>query len=104
MSAVRGILKDSRTSGRAATALLLAKDNDPEVVRALRKALSAKNALVRAAAVHAIAMKNDATLEPDVIPLLQDRNQAVRLQAAACYLKLDGLNVDKRSGETVPVD
>ena len=101
VSAVRGILKDSGSSGQAATALLLAKDTDPEVVQALRKALSAKNALVRAAAVRAIAMKNDATLEEDVIPLLRDRNQAVRLQAAACHLRL---KVDDRSSETVFVD
>jgi len=104
VSAIGGIFKDSVASGRAATALLLAKDADPEVVAALRKALSAKNASVRAAAVHAIAMQNDAALEGDVMPLLRDRNQAVRLQAAACYLKLDGLKTEGESSEPVRAD
>lgn len=101
VSAISGMLKDSAASGRAATALLLAKDADPEVVAALRKALTAKNASVRAAAIHAIAMQNDATLEGDVMPLLRDRNQAVRLQAAACYLKIEGL---KRSSVPARAD
>jgi len=94
VTAITGIFKDSAGSGRAATALLLAKDADPEVVAALLSALSDKNASVRAAAVHAIAMQNDAALEGDVMPLLRDRNQAVRLQAAACYLKLEGLKIE----------
>jgi HEAT repeat protein len=99
--AISKIVHDSAVSGPAVAALLLGKDGDPAVVAALREALSAKNASVRAAALRAIATQNDAALETDVIPLLGDRNQAVRLQAAACYLKLERLNAEQSYRESV---
>ena len=90
---------------RAAVALLLGQKKDAEVTAALENALRDPDAAVRAAAVQAIALSNDAALAKDGEALLNDKNQTVRLQAAACYLRLseskailgwDGLGWDVR--------
>src|SRR5579872_4070959 len=57
-ASLQGILADPSVSGRATTALLLSNDRDPLVRDALRDALSDKDASVRAAAVHAIALRD----------------------------------------------
>ena len=59
ISSLQGILNDPTISGRAATALLLADDKDPRVLAALIDALQDKEGSVRAAACHAIALRND---------------------------------------------
>jgi hypothetical protein len=46
---------------------------------------------VRAAAVHAIALRNDPALKLDLAPLLEDEKEAVRVRAAAGYLRLDSI-------------
>jgi len=89
ISSVQGILSDPSVSGRAATALLLGADKDPQVLQALQDALSDKDWSVRAAAVHAIALRNDPALETDLVPLLDDKKEAVRVRAAAGYLRLE---------------
>jgi HEAT repeat protein len=91
VSSLQGILSDPSVSGRATAALLLSVDQKPDVLQALRNALADKDWTVRAAAVHAIALRNDPTLEPDLIPLLDDRKEAVRVRAAAGYLRLEGI-------------
>jgi len=91
VSSLQGILSDPGVSGRAAAALLLSADKDPEVMQALQEALTDKDWSVRAAAVHAIALRNDPALEPVLIPLLEDRKEAVRVRAAAGYLRLEGI-------------
>ena len=91
VSSLQGILSDPSVSGRAAAALLLSADKDPEVVQALQDALTDKDWSVRAAAVHAIALRNDPTLEPVLVPLLEDKKEAVRVRAAAGYLRLEGI-------------
>jgi HEAT repeat protein len=91
VSSVQGILSDPSVSGRAATALLLSADRDPDVLKALRDALTDKDWSVRAAAVHAIAMRNDPASEADLAPLLEDKKEAVRVRAAAGYLRLDAI-------------
>jgi HEAT repeat protein len=48
---------------------------------------------VRAAACHALALRNDRKLEPDLIPLLEDKKPAVRLRAAAGCLRLESMPV-----------
>ncbi len=63
ISSVQGILSDPGVSGRAATALLLSTDPSPEVLQALRDALSDSDWSVRAAAVHSIAIRNDPALQ-----------------------------------------
>ena len=91
VSSLQGILSDPSVSGRAAAALLLSADKDPEVIQALQDALADKDWSVRAAAVHAIALRNDPALEPVLIPLLEDKKEAVRVRAAAGYLRLEGI-------------
>lgn len=96
-SSLMGILSDPGVSGRAATALLLAKDRDPLVLAALLDALNDKDGTVRAAAAHAIALRNDPRLEDKLVPLLDDKKEAVRLRASAGYLRLELVKAEKRS-------
>jgi HEAT repeat protein len=91
VSSLQGILSDPGVSGRAATALLLGTDRDPDVLPALQDALGDKDWSVRAAAVHAIALRNDPALEADLVPLLDDKKEAVRVRAAAAYLRLESM-------------
>jgi HEAT repeat protein len=91
VSSLQGILSDQGVSGRAATALLLSNDRDPEVLLALQDALTDKDWSVRAAAVHAIALRNNPALEKDLLPLFEDKKEAVRLRAAAGYLRLESV-------------
>jgi len=91
VSSLQGILADQGVSGRAATALLLSTDKDPEVLLALEDALSDKDWSVRAAAVHAIALRNNPALEKDLLPLFEDKKEAVRVRAAAGYLRLESI-------------
>ncbi len=91
VSSLQGILSDQGVSGRAATALLLSTDNDPEVLLALEDALTDKDWSVRAAAVHAIALRNNPALEKDLLPLFEDKKEAVRVRAAAGYLRLESI-------------
>jgi len=91
ISSLQGILSDPSVSGRAATALLLSADKSPDVLQALQDALGDSDWSVRAAAVHAIALRNDPPLEADLIPLLEDKKEAVRVRAAAGYLRLEAI-------------
>lgn len=91
VSSLQGILSDPSVSGRATAALLLSLDKEPEVLQALQDALTDKDWSVRAAAVHAIALRNDPSLEMDLIPLMEDHKEAVRVRAAAGYLRLEGI-------------
>jgi HEAT repeat protein len=92
ISSVQGILSDPGVSGRAATALLLSVDKSPEILRALEDALADSDWSVRAAAVHAIAVRNDPALQADLVPLLDDKKEAVRVRAAAGYLRLEAIS------------
>jgi HEAT repeat protein len=89
ISSLEGIILDPAVSGRAATELLLATDRDPRVLPALLDSLQDKDASVRAAACHGIALRNDRKLQKDLIPLFEDKKAAVRLRAAAGYLRLE---------------
>ena len=75
----------------AVAALLLGTERSPEVLQALRDALTDDDWAVRAAAVHAIAVRNEPALEPDLIPLIEDKKEAVRVRAAAACLRLEAL-------------
>ena len=83
------MLVDGELSGRAGTALLLSNDNDPRVIAALREGLSDKTWSVRAASAHAIAVQNNTELQSDLIPLLDDKKEAVRVRASAAYIRLE---------------
>ena len=91
ISSLQGILSDPGVSGRAATALLLSADKSPQVLQALRDALSDSDWSVRAAATHAIALRNNPALKTDLIPLFDDKKEAVRVRAGAGYLRLAGI-------------
>ncbi len=88
VSSMQEIMSDNGVSGRATTAMLLANDPSPQVLDALKEALSDKDASVRAAVAHAIALRNDPALMPQLLPLFDDAKEAVRLRAAAGYLRL----------------
>jgi HEAT repeat protein len=88
ISVTEKVLSNSGSSDRAAVATLLGKKKDPQVSAALQHALADKDASVRAAAIQAIALGDDPTLAKDAAALLNDKNQTVRLRAAACYLRL----------------
>jgi HEAT repeat protein len=91
IASMQGILTDSGVSGRATAALMLGKDKDPATLDALKDALLDKDWSVRAAAVHSIAVRNDPALKSDLEPLLEDGKEAVRLRAAAGYLRLSAI-------------
>lgn len=91
ISSVQGILADPGVSGRAAAALLLGTDHSPEILEALKDALTDSDWSVRAAAVHAIALRNDPAQETDLIALFDDKKEAVRVRAAAGYLRLEAI-------------
>lgn len=91
VSSLQGILSDPSVSGRAATALMLTTDRHPDVLPALEDALADKDWSVRAAAVHAIALRDNPALAKDLVPLLDDKKDAVRVRAAAGYLRLESI-------------
>jgi HEAT repeat protein len=55
----------------------------------LKEALQDKEWSVRAAPVHALVLRDDPAFQADVIPLLDDKPEAVRLRAAAGCLRLE---------------
>ena len=89
ISSMQALLSDPSVSGRATAALLLEKENDPETQVALKEALVDKDWSVRAAAVHALVMHDNPAFQADIVPLLEDKTEGVRLRAAAGYLRLE---------------
>jgi HEAT repeat protein len=111
VSSLQAILSDSSVSGRAAAALLMANDPAPEVLVALHDALGDKDATVRAAAVHALAMRGDTGTIETVRGLMDDMKEPVRFRAAAAYLRLawlvqsriyNGKSAPKAGAKTTP--
>jgi HEAT repeat protein len=91
IASMQALLTDPGISGRAAAVLLLGKDKDPVLLPALRDALHDKNWTVRAAAVHAMAIRDSPALKKDLIPLLDDDKEGVRLRTAAAILRLSAI-------------
>ena len=89
IASMQALLSDPSVSGRATAALLLEKDRDEQTVSALKDALQDKDWSVRAAAVHALVLEDKPTRQADILPLLDDKNEAVRLRVAAGYLRLE---------------
>ena len=87
VASLQNILSN-KLSGRAAAALLMANDSTPEVLAALKDALMDKDATVRAAAAHSIAMRGDTSMIESIRPLMDDKKTSVRFRAAAAYLRL----------------
>ena len=84
----------SDVRARAAAALALAHDPDPQAGWALveavlgRKGVLEREAVVRVAALRAIAERGDQSLLPEIAPALTDEDETVRLMAAAAVLRL----------------
>ena len=106
IASMQSILTDSGVPGRASAALLLGDDRAPAVLDALRDALADKDWSVRAAAVHSLSLRNDPALRKELEPLLEDDKEAVRMRAAAGYLRLStiqaGLAARKRAPAASP--
>jgi len=81
-------MANGAAANRAAVALMVGQENDPEVAAALEHALADKNAAVRAAAIQAIALGGNPAMARDAEALIGDKNPTVRLRAAACYMRL----------------
>src|SRR5579871_1509609 len=88
VASMQSLLLDPKFSSRANAALLLGNDKDPAVVDALRDGLKDKDWSLRAASAHSLALRNDPSLQSALAPLLNDQKQAVRLRAAAGYVRL----------------
>ena len=86
--AFRTVTKDDESPVRAAAALKLATDKDRKSGAALAKAAGDEKWIVRNAAIAAIAMRGDAALLKAVTPRLQDKDESVRFNAAACIIRL----------------
>jgi HEAT repeat protein len=87
--------KDDVSSVRAAAAVELATDADPKSGQALLKAVQDKSWIVRAAALDAIARRNDPTPIAEIIGALYDSKPEVRYTAAAAVYHLSGLRTLK---------
>jgi len=79
----------------------MSNDKDPRVLAALRDGLSDKTWSVRAASAHAIAVQNNIDLQPDLIPLLDDKKEAVRVRASAAYIRLELIKAEKMKPQKV---
>jgi HEAT repeat protein len=77
VASMQGLLNDPSVSGRATAALMLAHERDKASRQALQEALTDKDWSVRAAAVHALAVRRVPGLKTDLTPLLDDENPAV---------------------------
>ncbi len=88
LSSLAGLLADANLSGRAQAIAILPPVQDGETVAMLREALTDEDWSVRAAAVHALALSDQTVVLRDLVPLLQDKKEAVRYRAAAAYLRL----------------
>ena len=82
------VRKDDVTPVRVAAAKELIADRDPKVDAALTKACSDRKWSVRAAAVFAIAKRDNPSLLNVTIRAMDDKNEIVRFESAAAVLRL----------------
>ena len=85
------VTKNDSSPIRAAAAKKLAHDPEPDAGEALAKAAADKDWKVRAAALDAIALREDASLIPRIVSAMDDKNDVVRFTAAACVAHLSSL-------------
>lgn len=97
------VTKNDSSPIRAAAAKKLAHDPEPDAGEALAKAAADKNWRVRAAALDAIALREDASLISRIVSAMDDKNDVVRFTAAACVAHLsDLLQKAEAPGATKP--
>jgi HEAT repeat protein len=89
------VKKNDSSPVRAAAAKQLAHDPDPGTAKALVKVTTDKNWSVRAAALEAIAQRDDPLLVPEIAAALDDEKDIVRFTAAACVAHLSSLPDNK---------
>jgi HEAT repeat protein len=87
-SAISDLLKDPGLSDRAQVLFVLTRTKNRESIDLLQRALHDDDWSVRAAATQIIAHTARAELREQLLPLLEDKNQRVRLRAAGAYLHL----------------
>ena len=100
ISSLRGLMKNNEVTPRALALLDISQDRRPDTLRVLREALNDKDWSVRAAAVHALAIRNQTDALDDLIPLLDDKKDPVSYRAAFAYLRLS--NDGKRKPKALP--
>jgi len=88
VNAALTMFNDNELTGRAVALLALAADKDPRVQAAARDALGDSEWPVRAAAIHVMAVTNQAALRERIIELLDDKKEQVRFRAAAASIRL----------------
>jgi len=88
ISSAQGILSNPESSARASALLLIARSRDPALDGSVESALSAKEWSERAAAAHVVATHPFPAFRQKLVPLLDDKKGAVRLRAAAAYIRL----------------
>ncbi len=88
ISSAQGILTAPDSSARAASLLLIGSSLDPALADAVESALSDKEWSVRAAAAHLVAMHPFPQFQENLVPLLDNKKDAVRVRAAAAYIRL----------------
>jgi hypothetical protein len=88
LSSAQGILSAPGSSARAASLLFIGSSHDPALTDAVGSALSDKDWSLRAAAVHLVAMHPFPEFRENLVPLLDDKKEAVRVRAAAAYIRL----------------
>ena len=94
-------MKNNEVISRAMVLLDILQDCCFDTLKVLRDALSDKDWSVRAAAVHALALRNQTDALEDLIPLLDDKKDAVSYRAAFTYLRLSN-NGKKKPNATPP--
>ena len=89
LSSAQGILSAPDSSARAASLLLIGSSRDPALPDAVGSALADNEWSVRAAAAHLVAMHPFPQFREQLVPLLDDKKDAVRVRAAAAYIRLE---------------
>jgi len=102
IASAQALVTDPGVSGRATAALLLGSDKSATTLDALKDALLDRDWSVRAAAIHSLALRNDPALLSDIEPWLTDDKGAVRLRAAAAYLRLLAVKEQPPKRKTPP--
>lgn len=87
-SALTDLLNDPDLSPRATALLLLGKEDKPQSVDMIRKALTDDDWSVRASAAQLIAHTARTDLRESLVPLFDDKKEKVQFRAAGAYLHL----------------
>jgi FOG: HEAT repeat len=88
-SSFEELTMDHKAGGQVIAALDLAHAKDAQSLQTLVKALGDPSPLVRAAAIHSIALRNDPSVRSSLVPLLEDKVYKVQYRAAVAYLRLE---------------